>query len=82
MQSRDILERLGGVIAESAAEEVDWSIVTADTTVEAFGFDSLSVLDLIFELDQEFGTEIEAAELLKMVTLGDLVNYLERTLPA
>ena len=52
MQSRDILERLGSVIAESAAEEVDWSIVTADTTVEAFGFDSLSVLDLIFDLDQ------------------------------
>ncbi|MEM7351296.1 MAG: acyl carrier protein [Acidobacteriota bacterium] len=82
MQSRDILERLGGVIAESAAEEVDWSSVTADTTVEAFGFDSLSVLDLIFDLDQEFGTEIEAAELLKMVTLGDLINYLERNLPA
>lgn len=82
MQSRDILERLGGVIAESAGEEVDWSIVTADTTIEAFGFDSLSVLDLIFDLDQEFGTEIEAAELLKMATLGDLINYLERTLPA
>lgn len=82
MQSSDILERLGGVIAESAVEEVDWSLVTKDTTVESFGFDSLSVLDLIFDLDQEFGTEIEATELLKMVTIGDLVNHLEEILPA
>lgn len=82
MQRSDILERLGGVIAESAADEVDWSAVTEETTVESFGFDSLSVLDLIFDLDQEFGTEIEASELLKVATVGDLITYLERILPA
>ncbi|MEM1204202.1 MAG: acyl carrier protein [Acidobacteriota bacterium] len=82
MQRSDILERLGGVIAESAAEDVDWSVVTEETTVESFGFDSLSVLDLIFDLDQEFGTEIEASELLKVATVGDLITYLERILPA
>lgn len=81
MERKDILKRLGDVIAESASEEVDWSTVDEDTTLESFGFDSLSVLDLIFDLDQEFGTEIEAAELLKMSTLGHLITYLNSILP-
>ncbi len=81
MERSDILKRLGNVIAESASEDVDWSTVDEDTTLESFGFDSLSVLDLIFDLDQEFGTEIEAAELLKMNTLGDLITYLNSILP-
>lgn len=77
MSRQDILQRLGTVIEESSAEDVDWSTVDEDTTLESFGFDSLSVLDLIFDLDQEFGTEIEAPEILKMNTVGDMVTYLE-----
>lgn len=81
MQRAEILKRLGTVIEESASEDVDWSDVDETTTLESFGFDSLSVLDLIFDLDQEFGTEIEAAELLKMNTLGDLITYLQKIMP-
>lgn len=59
---------------------MDWSTVTEATTVESFGFDSLSVLDLIFDLEQEFGAEVEAKEMLALETVGDLVTLLsERT---
>lgn len=77
MDRQEILKRLGTVIEESSAEDVDWSTVNEDTTLESFGFDSLSVLDLIFDLDQELDTEIEAAEILKMRTIGDMITYLE-----
>ena len=77
MNRENILQRLGSVIEESSAEDIDWSTVDETTTLESFGFDSLSVLDLIFDLDQEFGTEIEAAEILKMRTIGDMITYLE-----
>ncbi len=77
MNRQDILKRLGTVIEESSAEDIDWSTVDETTTLESFGFDSLSVLDLIFDLDQEFDTEIEAAEILKMQTIGDMITYLE-----
>ena len=78
MSRENILERLGKVINESSEEDVDWNGVTEDTELESFGFDSLTVLDLIFDLDQEFGTKIEATEILKMNTVGDLVTYLQQ----
>lgn len=81
MSRADILQRLGSVIEESSAEDVDWSEVTEETSLESFGFDSLSVLDLIFDLDQEFGTELEAPKILEMATVGDLVTYLEGAAP-
>ncbi len=79
MSRADLLQRLGDVIEESSAEDVDWSDVTEETPLESFGFDSLSVLDLIFDLDQEFGTQLAAATILEMQTVGDLVTCLEGT---
>ena len=78
MSRENIFKRLGDVIEESSAEDVEWSEVTEDTPIESFGFDSLTVLDLIFDLDQEFGTEIQAGEVLQMNTVGDMITYLEQ----
>ncbi|MEZ5330827.1 MAG: phosphopantetheine-binding protein [Thermoanaerobaculia bacterium] len=74
-----ILERLGAVLEESATEEVDWSTVDESTTLESFGFDSLAVLDLIFDLEQEFGVQIPAETMIRMKTVGDLVTFLEES---
>ena len=80
MNRQEILARVGQVIEESSAEDVDWSTVTEETTVESFGFDSLAVLDLIFDLKQEFGVKIPVEDMLKIETAGALVTYLqERT---
>ena len=72
----DIRERLEGVMAESSAEEVEWSTVTDDTPIDTFGFDSLSVLDLLFDLEQEFGIEIQAEDMLEIKSVGRLVDFL------
>ena len=72
----DTLKRLGGIIEESSAEDIDWDSVSETAEVESFGFDYLSVLDLIFDLEQEFGAEIEAEEMLALETVGDLVSLL------
>ena len=77
MSRQEILARIGQVIEESSAEEVDWSTVTEETTVESFGFDSLAVLDLIFDLKQEFGVKIPVEDMLKIETAGALVTYLQ-----
>ena len=78
MSREQILQRLVGVMEESSIGEVDWSVVTAATTVESFGFDSLAVLDLIFDLEQEFGVQIEAEEMLGMSIIGDIISFLEQ----
>ncbi len=77
MNREEILARVGEAIEESSTEEIDWSTVTEETTVESFGFDSLAVLDLIFDLKQEFGVQIPVEEMLAMKTTGDLVTYLQ-----
>ncbi len=77
MNRREILARVGEAVEESSAEEIDWAAVSEETTVESFGFDSLAVLDLIFDLKQEFGVQIPVEEMLAMKTTGDLVTYLQ-----
>ena len=77
MSREEILERLGRVVQESATDEIDWSAVTEETSFESFGFDSIAVLDLIFDVEQEFGVQIAAEEILGKKTVGDLVTFLE-----
>lgn len=72
-----ILEGLRAVLEESATEEVDWNEMDEATELSSFGFDSLAVLDLIFDLEQKFGVQIPAETMLKMKTVGDLVSLLE-----
>jgi len=74
MDRKDILARIGTVIEESAAEEVDWTGVTEETAIESFGLNSLSVLDLLFDLEEEFGIEVSAEDILKMKTTGEMVT--------
>ena len=81
MTRKEILERLGQVVEESSAEEVDWESVTEETTLESFGFDSLAVLDLIFDLEQDFGVTVAAKDILEMKTTGELISFLETRLP-
>jgi acyl carrier protein len=71
-----IRQRLEGVMDQSSAEEVEWSTVTDETTIESFGFDSLSVLDLLFDLEQEFSIAIQAEDMLEIKRVGDLVDFL------
>jgi len=76
MDRKEILARLGEVIEESAAEEVDWSGVTEETLIESFGLNSLAVLDLLFDLEEAFGVEVSAEDILKMKTTGEMVSLI------
>ena len=77
MTRSEIFKQLGSVMEESSVEDVDWSTVTEDHTLESFGFDSLAILDLIFDLESEFGVQIQVEGMLEMKTVGQLVTFLE-----
>jgi acyl carrier protein len=76
----DILKRLVAVVAESASAPVDAASVTETSSLESFGVDSLVLIDLIFDVEQEFGVKLAAEELTAMRTMGDLVSHLETRL--
>ena len=76
MTRPEILQRLTSAIADSDASLIDADQVTEATSLESFGVDSLVLIDLIFDIEQEFNVKLAAEELTAMRTMGDLVGHL------
>jgi len=72
----DILVRLRHLMKQSSQAKVDWDAVTADSTIASLGFDSLTILDLVYDIQQEFGVEFEAEKLAGVKTVGELIAFL------
>ncbi|MGI5978052.1 MAG: acyl carrier protein [Oscillospiraceae bacterium] len=73
-----VFERIQKLICEQFL--VDAEAVTPETSfVDDLGADSLDVVELTMALEEEFSLpEISDEELKKIVTVGDLVDYVSR----
>lgn len=76
MSHDEIIEKLREVLAESAVEEQDWASVGRDTTIESLGIDSLSILDLLYDIDQAFGIQLDAKDVIDVRTVGQIADLL------
>lgn len=71
-----MFEELKSLIAEELS--IDESRVTEDASFkEDLGADSLDLFELVMSLEDKFGIEIPSEELEKLVTVSDVVNYIE-----
>ncbi len=77
MNRQEILRRLVAAISVSVSSPIDPSSVTEATSLESFSVDSLVLIDLIFDVEQEFGVKLAAERLTGMRTMSDLVGHLE-----
>ena len=82
MTHEDIVKRLREIMQSATREAVDWDSVTEATAIGALGFDSLSILDLMYDVQQALGIEFDAVELVHLKTVGDLVSFLEARVAA
>lgn len=82
MIRNEILNTLKNTVETSAPEPMDWDIITEETTIGEMGFDSLSILDLIFDVQQAFGIDFEPEDLVNINTVGELADFLEEELQA
>ena len=59
------------------ASELDISEdeITRDTPFESLGVDSLDTVEMVMDLEQELGVELEIEE--KIATVGELVDFVE-----
>ncbi|MCI8583873.1 MAG: acyl carrier protein [Dorea sp.] len=72
-----MLEKIQEMIVESLG--VDAAKVTETASFkEDLGADSLDLFELVMALEDEYGVEIPTEELEKMVTVGDVVKYIEQ----
>ena len=79
MSSEDLFEKVKGIIVEQLG--VTEASVTKDASfIDDLGSDSLDIVDLIMALEEEFDTEIPDSDAEKIVTVGDVVDYLMNNL--
>ncbi|MFK4998026.1 acyl carrier protein [Bacillus sp. N9] len=72
----DIVERVTQIIVDRLG--VEESKVTLEASFkDDLGADSLDVVELVMELEDEFDMEISDDDAEKIATVGDAVNYIE-----
>ena len=49
--------------------------ITRDTTFESLGVDSLDTVEMVMDLEEELGVDLEMEE--KVSTIGELVDFIE-----
>ena len=69
-------EKVKEIIAKEL--EIDGAeVVDGASLIDDLGADSLSVMELMIAFDDEFGVEVPEKDYDKLVTVGDLVNYID-----
>ena len=76
MSSDEIFEKVKAIIVEQL--QVNEDAVTQEASfIDDLGADSLDLVELIMALEEEFDIEIPDADAEKVVTVGDVVNYIK-----
>ena len=67
-------------IAKYLADQLDIAVkdISPDTTFESLGVDSLDTVEMVMDLEDELGVELELEE--KIATIGELVAFVESKL--
>ena len=73
---KDMLEKMQEIISEGLGVDPSQVVETASfkDDLEA---DSLDLFEMVMAMEEEFGVSIPAEELEKMVTVGDVMKYIE-----
>lgn len=73
----NVFERVKEVIVEQLGIEDESSVTMTTTFIDDLGADSLDVVELIMALEEEFEMEIPEVEAEKIVSVGDVVDYIK-----
>jgi len=73
----DIAERVKKVIKESLAKD---SVTESSNFIDDLGADSLDVVEIVMDLEEEFGITIEDTDAEHIRTVGDAIEFLEKIL--
>ena len=71
-----IMEQITEILVETFS--LDPEEVTADARLEAdLGINSLELAELALRCDEEFEVEIDDEDIHRLITVGDVANYIE-----
>ena len=76
MSSEEVFDKVKEIIVEQLG--VAETAITPDASfIDDLGADSLDIVELIMALEEEFDIEIPDADAEKVVTVGDVVDYIK-----
>ncbi len=77
-EQKQIEQKVKDIIVEQLGVNAD-QLTSEAKFIEDLGADSLDIVELVMALEEEFSQEIpdEAAE--KLVSVGDVIKYIEET---
>lgn len=76
MSSEEIFEKVKDVIVEQLGV-AEGNITMKASFIDDLGADSLDIVELIMALEEEFDIEIPDSDAEKVVTVGDVVEYIK-----
>jgi len=76
MSSEDIFDKVKEIIIERLGV-AETAITTEASFIDDLGADSLDIVELIMALEEEFDLEIPDSDAEKVVTVGDVVEYIK-----
>jgi len=71
-----MFEKIQELIAEGLGVDKD-SVTETASFKDDLDADSLDLFEMVMSLEEEFGVEIPSEELENMVTVGDVLKYIE-----
>ena len=74
-ETKTLLETVKEIVAEGL--DVNAADLTAETTFESLGADSLDLMDMVMTFEDEFGVEIDTEAIGDLKTIGSVVTYIE-----
>ncbi|MCD6453686.1 MAG: acyl carrier protein [Candidatus Aminicenantes bacterium] len=77
MTKNEIAQKVREIIASKLTVE-ESKIVPDAKLIEDLGADSLDIPDLVADFEETFEIEIPDEDLEKIVTVGDIVNYIAK----
>ena len=76
MSSEEVFEKVKGIIVEQLGV-ADTAVTMEASFIDDLGADSLDIVELVMALEEEFDMEIPDADAEKVVTVGDVVDYIK-----
>ena len=77
MSEKEILKKLKTIVVDQLG--VNEENVTMEATfVDDLAADSLDIVELVMNIEEEFDLEIPDSAAEKIVTIGDVVKYIEK----
>ena len=76
MNSEEVFEKVKEIIVNQLGV-ADTAVTLEASFIDDLGADSLDIVELIMALEEEFDIEIPDSDAEKVVTVGDVVEYIK-----